>query len=190
MNKQRQYPSRKEIIKILDYNGDNGLFYWKHRPREMFTSDRSFGTWNTKYAGKLAGFVNSVGLPMIQIGKTSYKQSRIAYAYVNGDIDNGDVDHINRDVKDNRICNLRYVTHSENGRNRRVFKNNKTGITGVGFHKNLRQWQSHIKINKKSIHLGYYDVFRDAVVARKLAEEKYGFTLLNKNSSANQFLGG
>ena len=104
--------------------------------------------WNTKYAGKLAGFVNSVGLPMIQIGRTSYKQSRIAYAYVNGDIGNGDVDHINRDVKDNRICNLRYVTHSENGRNRRVFKNNKTGITGVGFHKNLRQWQSHIRINK------------------------------------------
>ena len=38
------------------------------------------------------------------------------------------VDHINRDPSDNRICNLRLVSHSENSLNRGVSRSNKTGI--------------------------------------------------------------
>jgi hypothetical protein len=42
-----------------------------------------------------------------------------------------DVDHINGIITDNRPCNLRESTKSQNGSNRSVSKNNKTGLKGV-----------------------------------------------------------
>jgi hypothetical protein len=42
-----------------------------------------------------------------------------------------DVDHINRIKTDNRPCNLRESTKSENGSNKSVLKNNKLGVKNV-----------------------------------------------------------
>jgi hypothetical protein len=42
-----------------------------------------------------------------------------------------EVDHINEDKTDNRPCNLRESTKSENGSNKSVLKNNKLGVKGV-----------------------------------------------------------
>lgn len=41
------------------------------------------------------------------------------------------VDHINHDILDNRIENLRAVTYQQNSFNRRVQTNNKLGVKGV-----------------------------------------------------------
>ena len=38
-----------------------------------------------------------------------------------------EIDHINRNKLDNRLCNLRWANRSMNNRNRKVFKNSKTG---------------------------------------------------------------
>lgn len=43
----------------------------------------------------------------------------------------GEIDHINHNRQDNRIENLRCVTHSENMRNLSRSKRNTTGVTGV-----------------------------------------------------------
>ena len=41
------------------------------------------------------------------------------------------VDHINRDKKDNRIENLRWVTHCENSQNLGFHRDNKLGIKNI-----------------------------------------------------------
>ena len=83
------------------------------------------------------------------------------------------VDHINRDIYDNRLCNLRVCTRQENSMNCGVSKNNKTGITGVSWDKEKSKWRSSINIDRKQKFLGYYSDFDSAVKARLLAEHIY-----------------
>lgn len=83
------------------------------------------------------------------------------------------VDHINHNTLDNRKSNLRLCEHRENMRNTKLSKNSTSGYTGVVWHKTQSSWQARIRLNYKTIFLGYYNNLEDAVKARKLAEKKY-----------------
>lgn len=85
------------------------------------------------------------------------------------------VDHIgnNDTLIDCRKSNLRIGNRSQNGYNRRAYKNNKTGVVGVRYNKDRDKYTSYITVNKKRIYLGNFENFDDAVKARKDAEEKY-----------------
>lgn len=76
------------------------------------------------------------------------------------------VDHINHNKKDNRKCNLRECTPSQNAMNR-------TNTKGIFFNKSVNKWQAQIQINKKRIYLGIFINKQEAIDARKKAEEKY-----------------
>lgn len=83
------------------------------------------------------------------------------------------VDHINGNKLDNRKCNLRVVKKEVNPINCKKYKNNTSGVKGVAWVKRLNKWQVNIQINKRSIYLGVYSDFEEAVEIRKKAEEKY-----------------
>ena len=72
------------------------------------------------------------------------------------------VDHINGDSLDNRLCNLRICKQEENMKN--IRKNDK--IVGVGWLKANKKWTARIMHNYKGIHLGNYDLYEEAVLAR------------------------
>lgn len=95
------------------------------------------------------------------------------HRYILGVEDNRVVDHINHNKLDNRKSNLRICTQSENAKNRTINKNNKSGYTGVSFCKRYGKWMARIKVNYKSITLGYYENINDAIEARKKAEIEY-----------------
>ena len=82
-------------------------------------------------------------------------------------------DHIDRNPLNNRRSNLRPCTQQENCRNRSLYNNNKTGVTGVGWDKRKQKWRAHIGLDYKMIHLGYFNNFDDAVKTRLEAEKKY-----------------
>lgn len=69
---------------------------------------------------------------------------------------NMQVDHISGDGLDNRRSNLRLVTPSQNQRNQRISKANKTGFKGVYATPCGRKWRATIKVSGKSIGLGTY----------------------------------
>ena len=79
------------------------------------------------------------------------------------------VDHFNRNKKDNRKENLKSVTPQHNNWNRGMNQNNKSGVTGVRWNKEAQKWVAYIMRK----HLGTFNRFEDAVKARKRAEQKY-----------------
>lgn len=99
----------------------------------------------------------------------------MAWLYIYGEFPDGEIDHINGNKADNRICNLRCVDHFTNMKNYPLPRNNKSGIIGVSWYKALSKWEAKIQHDGKSIHLGYFDDLDDAAKARKAAEEKYSF---------------
>lgn len=79
-------------------------------------------------------------------------------------------DHIDRDPLNNKRSNLRLVRHSENMRNKKVPKNNKSGTKGVHWEKSYGNWRAMIKKDGKMYHIGCYKNLDDAISARKLKE--------------------
>jgi hypothetical protein len=83
------------------------------------------------------------------------------------------IDHKNRHKYDNRRNNLRVASNSQNGMNTKIRTDNKSGVTGVGWHKGNNCWRARITIDQKQMLLGWFDDFEDAVKTRKEAEIKY-----------------
>lgn len=90
-----------------------------------------------------------------------------------GEIDDYVVDHKNRDKTDNTRDNLRVVTSQENTYNHSVFKNNKSGIIGVFWHKRDSIWEAYINIKNQRIYLGRFANKQDAIKERLKSELKY-----------------
>ena len=82
-------------------------------------------------------------------------------------------DHEDRNTLNNRKYNFRQADSQENNRNHSISRRNTSKVIGVNWNKNLCQWQARIYINKKEIHLGYFNDKEDAIKTRLLAEQKY-----------------
>lgn len=84
-------------------------------------------------------------------------------------------DHINgRPTRnDNRKSNLRICTNQENSMNSAISNKNTSGVIGVSWDKTRNKWAAYICYNSKTIHLGRYDNFEDAVRARLIAEKEH-----------------
>ena len=91
------------------------------------------------------------------------------------------VDHIDGDKTNNHRENLRWATHSENSRNRKMQTNTSSVYKGVCFYKPLQKWAAKLRINAKTKHLGYFTNEREAAEAYNAAAiEHYGeFAKLN-----------
>ena len=80
------------------------------------------------------------------------------------------LDHINRNRKDNRIENLRWVTKSENCQNTGVQKNNKsTGIKNICYDKRVNRYRYQKMINGEN-HRKYFKTLEEAVEYKKIYE--------------------
>jgi hypothetical protein len=77
-----------------------------------------------------------------KIHKTKTIHRIIAETFLYKDTEKSQVDHINGNVSDNRLDNLRWVTQSENMKNTKKPKDNKSGKTGVFFDKHGKRWTS------------------------------------------------
>lgn len=91
------------------------------------------------------------------------------------------VDHIDHNGLNNRKCNLRLATVSQNGANSRKRAGTSSNYIGVRWHKLARKWDARIHHGKKEIYLGLYESEEQAARVRDIrAREIFGeFAKLN-----------
>jgi len=83
-----------------------------------------------------------------------------------------DIDHIHgkETRNDNRKCNLRIATRSQNNMNKGIVYSN-TGIMGVHQLKHNNKFRAYIGKNGTTTNLGDFNNIEDAILARRKAEE-------------------
>ena len=149
------------------------------------------GSWNSRRAGKRAGNDKGRGYRMLRVGGVAYLEHRVAYAIATGvDPAEMSVDHINGDRSDNRPCNLRLATNTENIRSRhKLNRNNTSGEHGVHWSKAASKWTAVIKVNRASVYLGLFENLEDARAARIAAEvAHYGAFSPRNDAMRRKFL--
>jgi len=155
--------SQEDIKRVLLYDRDTGFFRW------LVNNN------NGVVIGRIAGCgCKKSGYWRIRINQATYLAHRLAWLYEYGYLPEV-VDHINHLRDDNRINNLRAVSHFENAKNHSRSILNSTGCSGVVMDKRDGSWKSQIWNSGKCIHLGCYKNKQDAIMARKEAEVKFGY---------------
>jgi hypothetical protein len=138
--------TQSELKQVLNYNQDTGIFTWKIDIGKKYKAGQQLKSTQHGYI-------------RITYKQKTYKAHRLAWLYVYGKLPDNFIDHINGIRNDNRICNLRDVTHTENNQNqRKPHKSNKSsGLLGTTWHIRDCRWQASIKSNGKTIFLGNFD---------------------------------
>lgn len=173
MKEKETEESAKWFLDRLDYASVQGILTWKQ-------NDLILPHLRGKHAGSLCVYLKCYLWRKITRtfnGKVqAHGYHRVAWLVHYGTWPEGHLDHIDGDSGgNNRITNLRVATYSENSRNKKVYKSNKSGVTGVLWQKRISKWTAQIKNNGRQIHLGCFTEINDAVSARKSAEKKYGY---------------
>lgn len=151
--------TQEKLKELLTYDPETGIFTW----------DDSRGRCKK---GSKAGTLQSDGYIQIRIAGVCYYAHRLAWLYINGNWPLQEIDHRNQIKTDNKFKNLREVTRSENGQNRKTLTSNSSGFKGVCWDKRTNKWIARIKLKGKRRHLGYYEKAEDASEAYKKAQEE------------------
>jgi len=152
----RPLPPAACVRELLHYDPSTGRFIWRAGPKSGTT------------AGSIGG-----RYVQIMIGKKNYLVHRLAWLYVHGYPPPHEIDHANGDPRDNRINNLRLASKSQNAQNQRRSAKNSSGHKGVSWSRHKQRWRAAIKVDDRSIHLGYFRELAAAAEAYRCAAARY-----------------
>ena len=151
----------EQLRELMHYDRDTGIF------------TRKVSAASNARAGDVVGTTMCVGYLAVSINYKKHLLHRLAWLYVYGEWPKEQLDHINRIRTDNRICNLREATHTQNARNMSKASNNTSGHPGVHWRSDRSKWWALIESDGQKHYLGCYNTIEEAIAARKAGELKY-----------------
>lgn len=132
------------LKEFMDYDPDTGVFKWKkHRSQ-------------TATPGKEVACKDHKGYIILVWNRHNYRAHHVAWWWVTGEMPQGEIDHKNNIRHDNRFCNLRKASSTQNNHNRLKPVTNTSGVKGVNWHKHRGAWAARVTVNGRRVHLGYF----------------------------------
>ncbi|WP_257824158.1 HNH endonuclease [Aggregatibacter actinomycetemcomitans] len=139
-----------------------------------------------KSIGDVAGSKSGTGYYKIKLNQITILCHRVVYHLLNpeSDISNLTIDHINGNICDNKISNLRAVSRSVNQQNRKL-NNNKILPSGIRFRKNRNAYQVYWLLNgkQKSKYFSLSKFGEDALKLAMMARNEF-IRMANNNGAS------
>ncbi len=138
---------QKRLKQLLKYNPETG----------RFTDLRT---------GRVYLGVTGEGYRQIWLDGHQYRGGRLAWLYVYGVWPDPIIDHINGNVEDDRLCNLRVATISQNGANRKCQKTLPKGVSIEAREKySHNPYKAQIMCKGVRYFLGHFETIEEAKAA-------------------------
>jgi hypothetical protein len=138
----------------------DGELYWKVKPSKKIS------------IGKKAGNKREDGYCLTMVNGKRYLNHRLIFLMHHGCLPEF-IDHIDGNPSNNKIENLRAAKSTENQHNRKLGKDNTSGVKGVDWHARSKKWMVRIRVNNKRKYFGSFDNLELAGLVAQEARNKY-----------------
>jgi hypothetical protein len=157
--------TKDRLREVLSYNPDTGVWIWIKKTSKKIL------------IGDIAGNVKDGKYRQIKIDGFLYYAHVLAWLYMTGEWPKGEIDHKdnNGSKDDNRWCNLREATSSQNKFNTEKHRNNTSGMKNLSWDKSRCKWVVSFSIKGKQSFRKRYNNKEDAINAiYEVAEKLHG----------------
>ncbi len=148
----------ERVNSLLRYDRVTGKLFWK-----VYRNSQA-------QAGQEAGYVNPDNYIYVGIDGEMYPAHCVIWLLEYGYYPTHQVDHADHNRSNNLLSNLEEVGFAKNQLNKRKFRNNTSGFTGVNSLPNgkfIARAFTTENGKRRSRSLGTFNLFEDAVAARK-----------------------
>lgn len=169
--KLRPLPSKEELLATFDYDPETGILRWKTARKKVRVGD-------------IAGALQKTGYLAIGNAARRAYAHRIIWKMMTGE-EPPEIDHRDWDKSNNRWVNLRAANRTGNTRNQRKLKAGTSKYRGVSWNRRRDAWRAKITVDRRDIHLGFFEDEDAAAQAYRKASEKYHGTFGNAGPVAS-----
>jgi hypothetical protein len=155
MPEPKLMPSADNLRERLDYNPETGELLWKSRiPRMKQRVGAPAGSRNTRHM-------------RVNINGCTYLAHRIIWKWMTGEEPSSDIDHADRDCRNNQWTNLRQATKTQAVWNRKLPR--RVDLPCGVMTAPRGKWRARIMINNVRKHLGTFATVAEAAAAYEAA---------------------
>lgn len=159
MMRKLPLPSPEVIRDALNYDPSTGLLMWR-------------ATKGNVTSGQVAGYRKKDGYVYVRLGGVKYVAHRLAWVHFHGVVPQDQIDHINGNTSDNRICNLREACDKLNQQNLQgPTRRNTSGYLGV--YPSGKKWRALLQLNGVNHHIGSFPTAFEAHLAYMKAKREH-----------------
>lgn len=150
----RSVVTAEHARKILNYDHETGLFTWRERPgRRCIIGARATS--------------HQKGRNTVRLGGYKFQASNVAWLYIYGEWPDFEIDHKDRNKRNDAIENLRPSTTMKNMMNMGKTKRSSTGFKGAHPHRN--GFVAYIRADGYKYYLGKFDELEHAAAVYRIA---------------------
>lgn len=108
-----ELPTQEFLKECFDYESETGKAIWKERPISHFKTEQGMKSSNKIRVGREIKVINNNGFYMIGVDNYKFRLDVAIWKWYYGEDPSNDIVHINGDVTDNRISNLKLHNYIE-----------------------------------------------------------------------------